>query len=149
MTPEEELVKLRKAIEDNGYVFKDFAYSCWCSINIPNSSITAEMIDDLFTSFISGIVYNIGYGRTPMVMEGTGPPSDADMDEQWLKLFYELANVVALENPIDSWSNKYKDQLDWVTFIKKSLLQDKVLKTDPNEFFLDLRKRLVPKHQKK
>ena len=86
------LEAIKKACEDNNLEFERFVHASFLTVELGNSfKPTVDVLDDLYCGLVGGVMYNLGSGKTPMIMEGIGPDAeDRNTLESWEKLRSEL-----------------------------------------------------------
>lgn len=138
--------KAKTFIDAQGIPFKYFMYNSWCALNIQESGITVEILDDLYVGLVSGVMYNLGRGKTPMRMEGIGPnPEDRFSNESYNKVFDELSYFTSQAVSIDSWE-KICPESKWPELMEAHMEWEKI---SPEERLSNLRNTLIKKYTRK
>lgn len=142
------LEKLKKACEDNNLDFERFVHASFLTTELGNSfKPTVDMLDDLYCGLVGGVMYNLGSGKTPMIMEGIGPDAeDRNTLESWEKLRSELIySLGGMTYPFEEWIKENKESEDWVDIISKSTKLDEEFKSNPNKWCVELREKCKSK----
>lgn len=138
--------KVKALVTKQGVPFNWFVYNSWCTLNIDKASITVEMLDDLYTGLVSGVMYNLGRDKTPMRMEGIGPnPEDRFSKESYNKVFDELGHFVSMTNPVEEWEIQHPES-EWPDIIEKHMSWEQI---HPEHKMLQLRQILIKKQTKR
>jgi len=137
-----KLEEIKKACVDNNLEFERFEHASFLTTELGGSfKPTVDMLDDLYSGLVGGVIYNLGSGKTPMIMEGIGPEAeDRNTLESWEKLrselIYGLGNIAY---PFEEWVKENKQSEDWVEIISSATKLDEEFKEDPNKWCVDLR----------
>jgi hypothetical protein len=142
------LEDIKKACEDNDLEFERFVHASFLTTELGKSfKPTVDMLDDLYCGLVGGVMYNLGSGKTPMIMEDIGPAAeDRNTLEFWENLRIELIyGLGGTAYPFEEWIKENKQSEDWVEIISSATKLDEEFKADPNKWCVDLREKCKSK----
>jgi hypothetical protein len=149
-----KLETLKKAFQDQGMIemLPRLAYNSWCALELGRSYYPSiDMLDDLYTGFVSGVLANLGSGKTPVYLEqdeiGVGPEKRFTA-EGYMKLWYSLTELGSQTYPYDEWVKENSESEKWAEWIEEAILKENAYKLNPEKWLVEFRESLVRKRIK-
>jgi len=134
-----KLEKLKEAFSKYNLEISRLAHHSYCMLELGKSyRPTIDMLDDLYTRFVSG-----GINNTLIDLDG-GPPENEKLQQvDYTKLLFSLVEMgTTYVFPYDEWVKQYPESDEWAIWIEASLvLEDEYLK-NPENWLLNFRKKL-------
>ena len=140
-----KLDMFKKAFDGQENYLSRLAYHSWLILQLGKLyKPTIDMLDDLYTGFVSGVMYNLGSGKTPEYMEGVGPtPEERFYRKKYESLFYSLIELGTSEFPFDSWILSHPESEEWADWIERSIVVEGEYTKDPEKWLLDFKELLI------
>ena len=123
------------------------AHCCYCILELGNSyKPTVEQLDDLYAGLVSGIVFNLGSGKVPEVLEDFGPEDKHSEDcyrNLWFCLTMELGFSVY---PSEQWFEDHPESDEWADLIERGLALEIEYFSDPEKWLIAFRQKISSKN---
>ena len=141
-----KLERLKEALEYQKMLewLPKLAHNSFCTIELGNSYYpTIEQIDDLYTGFVSGVIGNLGSGKTPTKIEGIGPSSEEESNEGYIALWYSLTQDLGSSTyPFEEWVQQNPESEKWVDYIIAATDIENEYKLDPEKWLTELKMKI-------
>ena len=121
------------------------AYYSWCINQLGETyTVTVEQLDDLYCGFVSGVLYNLGSGKTPEYMQEVGPSQEERFSPNLYKnLWNSLIEIGTHIYPYDRWVEENPESEKWADYIESGLLKENEFNSDPEKWLISFRKKLI------
>ena len=141
-----KLEKLKEAFKDHEDGMLEYlAYHSWCTLELGKSyRPTIDMLDDLYCGFVSGVMYNLGSGKTPEYMDEIGPsPEERHSKESYSKLWFELIHLGKITYEKEEWLLKNPESEEWAKWIEEALILENSYNQNPEKWLIEFRNQLI------
>lgn len=119
------------------------AYYNWLVTELGNLyAPTVDQLDDLYTGLVSGIVCNLGRGKLPEILEGSGP-KEPHSAKAFLSLWYSLLYCGNEKYPRDEWIVDHGVPAEWHDLIERGCAIEEEYLADPGKWLAEFRKKIT------
>jgi hypothetical protein len=147
---EEILAELKLRYEEK---LPNFIHFSWCTVELNNANtslLTVEMLDDLYCGLVSGVLCNLGSGKTPEYMDGVGPSEEERFTkERYEIVWFELIGLICSANPIEQWLIAHPESEQWIDYLDEGMKLQIQFDENPEQWLVNFRTKLSQKQQEK
>ena len=135
-----------------GKLFDSLVYYSFLAISLGNAIFpTVEQLDDLYTGLVSGVLGNLGRGKTPEIIDelSTVNAEDRHTIDSYMKLYYSLtmdygSHAISREE----FFGKNPESDNWVIWVESAFEQEEIYRSNPEKWLLNLRNKIIKKMTK-
>jgi hypothetical protein len=140
-----DLNMLKKAFDGQENYLAKLAYHSWLTLQLGKLyTPSIDMLDDLYTGFVSGAMYNLGSGKTPEYMEGIGPTDEERFSKKkYENLFHSLVELGTHAFPFEGWIKSHPESEEWADWIQRSIVVEGEYLKQPEKWLLEFRELLI------
>jgi hypothetical protein len=148
MSKEKYFKDLKKSCSDVGVDVSRFVWRSYLVTKLGETyKPTVDQLDDLYAGLVSGVLCNLGSGKTPEYMEGIGPSPEERHSIERYRMFREeiIYGLGGLAHPYEEWIKENEENEDWVDLVLNANKSDVEFEEDPEKWCIELRNKCIPK----
>ena len=142
----ETLADIRSTMGGDPEEFNRFVHFSWCIKELGVSyKINPNDMDDIYTGLVSGVIGNLGSGKTPEFIEELSSMKEDERfsKESYMKLFYCMVEYGRHLNPYEEWVVKNPESDEWINYILEATELSSSYEEDPEKWLLEFRHKMT------